>query len=99
MTALCFFPFDDGKDQTLMQITKTAKGLVSEALEKSIVCTSVARARLMKIFETIYSSVIRFSKLESAPWYLALLSFLESFIFTLSSTRRHARSNVSCTPA
>ncbi len=28
------FPFDDGNDQTLMQITKTPTGLASEALEK-----------------------------------------------------------------
>jgi membrane protein YqaA with SNARE-associated domain len=34
----------------------------------------------MKLFETAYNSVIRFSKLKSAPWYLAILSFLESFI-------------------
>jgi membrane protein YqaA with SNARE-associated domain len=34
----------------------------------------------MKVFETLYNSVIRFSKLDSAPWYLALLSFFESFI-------------------
>lgn len=34
----------------------------------------------MPLFETIYISVIRFSKLDSAPWYLAILSFLESFI-------------------
>ena len=34
----------------------------------------------MKLFEPIYNGVIRFSKLESAPWYLAVLSFLESFI-------------------
>jgi protein-L-isoaspartate(D-aspartate) O-methyltransferase len=31
---IMLFPFDDGNDQTLMQITKTPKGLVSEALEK-----------------------------------------------------------------
>ena len=34
----------------------------------------------MKLFETAYIAVIRFSKLKSAPWYLAMLSFLESFI-------------------
>jgi protein-L-isoaspartate(D-aspartate) O-methyltransferase len=31
---IMLFPFDDGNDQTLMQITKTSNGLVSEALEK-----------------------------------------------------------------
>jgi protein-L-isoaspartate(D-aspartate) O-methyltransferase len=31
---IMLFPFDDGNDQTLMQITKTSTGLVSEALEK-----------------------------------------------------------------
>ncbi len=31
---IMLFPFDDGNEQTLMKITKTAKGLVSEALEK-----------------------------------------------------------------
>jgi protein-L-isoaspartate(D-aspartate) O-methyltransferase len=31
---IMLFPFDDGNDQTLVQITKTPKGLVSEALEK-----------------------------------------------------------------
>jgi protein-L-isoaspartate(D-aspartate) O-methyltransferase len=31
---IMLFPFDDGNDQTLMQITKTPKGLVSESLEK-----------------------------------------------------------------
>jgi protein-L-isoaspartate(D-aspartate) O-methyltransferase len=31
---IMLFPFDDGNDQTLMQITKTPKGLVSKALEK-----------------------------------------------------------------
>jgi len=31
---IMLLPFDDGNFQTLMQITKTSKGLVSEALEK-----------------------------------------------------------------
>jgi len=31
---IMLFPFDDGNDQTLMKITKTAKGLISESLEK-----------------------------------------------------------------
>jgi len=31
---IMLLPFDDGNVQTLMQITKTSKGLVSEALEK-----------------------------------------------------------------
>lgn len=31
---MMLFPFDDGHDQTLMQITKTSKGLISQALEK-----------------------------------------------------------------
>jgi protein-L-isoaspartate O-methyltransferase len=31
---IMLFPFDDGNDQTLMQITKTSEGLISEALEK-----------------------------------------------------------------
>ena len=34
----------------------------------------------MALFENLYSAVMRFSKLDSAPWYLGLLSFLESFI-------------------
>ena len=34
----------------------------------------------MKLFKNTYNVVIRFSKLKSAPWYLALLSFVESFI-------------------
>ena len=34
----------------------------------------------MQIFATIYHAVIRFSKRSSAPYYLSLLSFLESFI-------------------
>ena len=31
---IMLLPFDDGNDQTLLQITKTTNGLVSEALEK-----------------------------------------------------------------
>jgi protein-L-isoaspartate(D-aspartate) O-methyltransferase len=31
---IILLPFDDGNDQTLLQITKTTNGLVSEALEK-----------------------------------------------------------------
>lgn len=31
---IMLFPFDDGNDQTLIQVTKTSKGLISEALEK-----------------------------------------------------------------
>ncbi len=34
----------------------------------------------MRIFETTYRSVIRFSKRRSAPYYLSLLSFFEAFI-------------------
>lgn len=34
----------------------------------------------MKLFENLYHSVIRMAKLERAPQYLILLSFLESFI-------------------
>jgi len=34
----------------------------------------------MQLFETAYTMVIRFSKLKAAPWYLAILSFFESFI-------------------
>jgi len=32
------------------------------------------------VFEKIYLAVIRFSSQSQAPWYLALLSFVESFI-------------------
>jgi protein-L-isoaspartate(D-aspartate) O-methyltransferase len=31
---IMLLPFDDGNDQTLMQITKTPNGLISEAVEK-----------------------------------------------------------------
>ena len=31
---IMILPFDNGNDQTLLQITKTTNGLVSEALEK-----------------------------------------------------------------
>jgi len=34
----------------------------------------------MALFESIYSAVMRFSRRSDAPYYLALLSFLESFI-------------------
>jgi len=34
----------------------------------------------VRIFETTYRSVIRFSKRRSAPYYLSLLSFFEAFI-------------------
>ena len=34
----------------------------------------------MRIFENIYYAVIRFSRYRHAPWYLAGLSFVESFI-------------------
>jgi len=34
----------------------------------------------MRIFENIYHRVIRFSRYQHAPWYLAALSFVESFI-------------------
>jgi membrane protein YqaA with SNARE-associated domain len=34
----------------------------------------------VKIFETIYHSVISFSRRSSAPYYLSLLSFVEAFI-------------------
>ena len=34
----------------------------------------------MQIFENVYRAVIRFSKRKDAPYYLALLSFVESFI-------------------
>ena len=34
----------------------------------------------MKLFENTYNALIRFSKLKSASWYLAILSFVESFI-------------------
>jgi len=32
------------------------------------------------LFESIYNGVIKFSRRREAPWYLSLLSFLESFI-------------------
>ena len=32
------------------------------------------------MFEKLYFTVIRFARKEQAPWYLAILSFLESFI-------------------
>jgi len=34
----------------------------------------------MQLFEKFYFAVIRFARIKQAPWYLALLSFLESFI-------------------
>jgi membrane protein YqaA with SNARE-associated domain len=34
----------------------------------------------MRIFENLYYTVIRFSRYRHAPWYLAGLSFVESFI-------------------
>ena len=34
----------------------------------------------MQLFEKLYFAVIRFAKIKQAPWYLALLSYLESFI-------------------
>ncbi len=34
----------------------------------------------MQLFEKFYFAVIRFAKIKQAPWYLALLSYLESFI-------------------
>lgn len=34
----------------------------------------------MAIFESIYTTVMRFSRRREAPYYLALLSFVESFI-------------------
>ena len=34
MNGIMIFPFDSGQDQTLIKITKTAQGLVSEAIEK-----------------------------------------------------------------
>ncbi len=34
----------------------------------------------MAIFESIYTTIMRFSRRREAPYYLALLSFLESFI-------------------
>ncbi|MDH3761831.1 MAG: DedA family protein [Gammaproteobacteria bacterium] len=34
----------------------------------------------MQLFENIYNSVIRFSRRNDAPYYLSLLSFVESFI-------------------
>ena len=34
----------------------------------------------MKLFETLYTAVMRASRLDAAPWYLSLLSFFESFI-------------------
>jgi membrane protein YqaA with SNARE-associated domain len=34
----------------------------------------------MALFESIYSAVMRFSRRSDAPYYLSLLSFLESFI-------------------
>ncbi len=32
------------------------------------------------MFESIYNGVMKFSRRREAPWYLSLLSFLESFI-------------------
>lgn len=34
----------------------------------------------MRLFENIYSRVMRFSRQKNAPYYLSLLSFVESFI-------------------
>ena len=34
----------------------------------------------MAVFENIYQGVIRFSRRRDAPYYLSLLSFVESFI-------------------
>lgn len=34
----------------------------------------------MQVFENIYNGVIRFSRRDDAPYYLSLLSFVESFI-------------------
>ena len=34
----------------------------------------------MQLFENIYHRVMQFSRRKSAPWYLSLLSFVESFI-------------------
>lgn len=34
----------------------------------------------MRIFEKLYHAVIKFSRNQNAPWYLAGLSFIESFI-------------------
>ena len=34
----------------------------------------------MRLFEKIYSGVMRFSRQKNAPYYLSLLSFVESFI-------------------
>jgi membrane protein YqaA with SNARE-associated domain len=34
----------------------------------------------MTLFESIYNGVMKFSRRREAPWYLSLLSFVESFI-------------------
>jgi len=34
----------------------------------------------VQLFENIYNRVMQFSRRKSAPWYLSLLSFVESFI-------------------